>query len=637
MPTSPLSVVIQHLAADVAPGGGGMTDGELLARFLSSRDDCALAALVRRHAPMVWGVCGRLLHNHHDAEDAFQATFLVLVRKAADVPRQAVANWLHGVAQQTAVRVRATAAKRARRETQVVTMPEPTVAEVRDAEWQSVLDEELGRLPDHYRGVVVLCDLGGMTRREAARQLAIPEGSVASRLARARVMLARRLTRRGVVFSGGSVAAVLSAGSAPPALVAFTIKAVTLVAAGRAAATGVIPAKVVALTDGVINAMSIAKVRGVVALALVACTLAAGVTALASGRPVEPKVESRADEPKPSGPLEAVAVSRFEGHTDGVMVVAFSPDGRQALSGGVCYGDGDPTVRLWDVATGKQLLKLEGHTVGVYSLAFLPGGKKAVSGGADGTIRIWDLETGKELQRYEGHEGTVYGLDVTRDGKLLLTGGEDSTVRLWDLETGKEVRRFAGHEGKVRAVAFSADGKQAVSGSILGDATLRVWDVETGKELSKYTVAATPARNRRAIGNPGTAFSGPPPGGFGPFPFPDEPGGIASVAFSPDGKLVLAGCMDNVLRVFELSTGKERKLDGHTKQLHGAVFTPDGKRILSGSYDQTVRLWDVESGKEVCRFFGHDNWVWGVAVSSDGKLGLSGSLDRTVRLWKLPK
>ena len=108
------------------------------------------------------------------------------------------------------------------------------------------------------------------------------------------------------------------------------------------------------------------------------------------------------------------------------------------------------------------------------------------------------------------------------------------------------------------------------------------------------------------------------------------------MAFSPDGKFVLAGCMDNALRVFELSTGKERKLEGHTQQLLGAVFTPDGKRILSGSYDQTVRLWDVESGKELCRFFGHTNWVWGVAVSSDGTLGLSGSLDKTVRLWKLP-
>jgi RNA polymerase sigma factor (sigma-70 family) len=642
MPTSPLNGALQHLLADLGSGGDRRTDGELLARFLSGRDGDALAVLVRRHALMVWGVCRRLLPNHHDAEDAFQATFLVLVRKAAGVPRQAVANWLYGVARQTAVRLRATTAKRGRREMLVMTLPEPTVAEVRDADWQAVLDEELGRLPDHSRCVLVLCDLEGLTRREAARQLGIPEGSVASRLARARGMLAKRLSQRGIVFPVGAVAAALSAGSAsgsaPPALVASTIKAVTGVAAGQAAIAGLISARVAALTEGMVNAMSIAKVRGVLALALVVCSLVAGMTALAFGQRAEPKGESRTDEAKPSGPREAVAVHRFEGHTDGVMVVAFSPDGKRILSGGVCYGAGDPTVRLWDVVTGKGLLKLEGHTVGVYSLAFLAGGKKAISGGGDGTIRIWDLATGKELKRYEGHEGTVYGLDVSGDGKLLLTGGEDKTMRLWNLETGVEVRRFEGHAGKVRAVAFSPDGKRAVSGCILGDNNLRIWEVKTGKEVSKYPIPTAPAQGRRDIGNLYGGYGGFRPEVYGPFgPFPDARAGISSVAFSPDGKLVLAGCMDNVLRVFELSTGKERKLEGHTQQLLGAVFTPDGKRILSGSYDHTVRLWDVDSGKEVCRFLGHTNWVWGVAVSSDGKLGLSGSLDKTVRLWKLPK
>src|SRR6476619_939249 len=147
MPISSLNVIVQHLLTDFRPDGDGTTDEELLARFVRSRDGDALAALVRRHAPMVWGVCRRLL-NHHDAEDAFQATFLVLVRKASDVPGQAVANWLYGVAWQTVVRLRATAAKRGRRETQVVNMPEPTVAEVRDADLQAALDEELSRLPD---------------------------------------------------------------------------------------------------------------------------------------------------------------------------------------------------------------------------------------------------------------------------------------------------------------------------------------------------------------------------------------------------------------------------------------------------------------------------------------------------------
>src|SRR5262249_36277859 len=158
------------------------------------------------------------------------------------------------------------------------------------------------------------------------------------------------------------------------------------------------------------------------------------------------------------------------------------------------------------------------------------------------------------------------------------------TMRLWNLETGAEVRRFEGHMSRVRAVAFSPDGKRAVSGCVLGDNNrdnnLRIWEVKTGKEVSKYPIPAAPAQGRTDIGNLNMyvgsgGLRGFAPGGFVPFgPFPDHTTGIASVAFSPDGKFVLAGCMDNVLRVFELRTGKERKLEGHTQQLHGAVFTP---------------------------------------------------------------
>ena len=279
MPSGPLSGVIPDLLADLGPGGGGATDGELLARFLRGRDGDALAALVRRHAPMVWGVCRRIRHDHHDAEDAFQATFLVLVRKSADVPGRAVANWLYGVARQTAVRVRATAAKRGRREAQVATMPEPTAEDARDADLQAVLDEELSRLPDRYRGVVVLCDLESLTRKEAARQLGIPEGSVASRLARARAVLARRLARRGIVLSGsvGAVAAGVASASAPPAVVASTIRAASRMAAGRAAG---VSAQVAALTGGGVKAMLVTKLRGVLAGVLVVGLALAGAAGL---------------------------------------------------------------------------------------------------------------------------------------------------------------------------------------------------------------------------------------------------------------------------------------------------------------------------------------------------------------------
>jgi RNA polymerase sigma factor (sigma-70 family) len=254
-----------------------------------------LEALVRRHGPMAWGVCRRILKNYHDAEDAFQATFLVLVRRAASiVPREMVANWLYGVAYRTALKARTTIARRRRRESQVANMPEPEAA--RPGVWhdlQAVLDEELCRLPDKYRVPIVLCDLEGKTRKEAARRLGWPAGTVAGRLARARKLLAESLARRGIVLSGGALAGGAMAGgamaggalaggalavelsrnaasaSAPAALVVSTIKAATLFAAGQAAA-GAISARVAALTEGVLQTMALTKHKTALVILLVA-------------------------------------------------------------------------------------------------------------------------------------------------------------------------------------------------------------------------------------------------------------------------------------------------------------------------------------------------------------------------------
>ena len=256
MPSNPLSVFFRHLRSSAERDGAGRTDGELLTYFLSRRDEDALVALVERHAAMVWGVCCRVLHNPHDAEDAFQATFLVLVQKAATVaPREMVANWLYGVAQQTAVRQRAAAAKRGWREVQMNEMPEPTVVEAHEEELLSLLDQELSRLPARFRALIVLCDLEGHTRKEVARQLGCPEGTVASGLARARALLAKRLTRLGLAVSGGSLAATLSHSAAsadvPATVVNSAINVATLLAAGKAA--GVISGPVVTLTQGVLT------------------------------------------------------------------------------------------------------------------------------------------------------------------------------------------------------------------------------------------------------------------------------------------------------------------------------------------------------------------------------------------------
>jgi RNA polymerase sigma factor (sigma-70 family) len=307
MATSPTSEVLQYLRrAVLLRDGEGLTDEQLLGDYLSRRDDRALGVLVRRHGPMVWGVCRRVLRNAHDAEDAFQATFLVLVRKAAAIAsRELLANWLYGVAHQTALNARAAAARRKSRERQVAQMPEPeAVPQDPWSDLRPLLDQELSRLPDKYRAPIVLCDLEGKTRQEAARQLGCPEGTVAGRLARARVMLAKRLARHGLVLSGGALAGVLSPVGAsacvPASVVSSTIRASILFAVGPAAvATGLIPARVATLTEGVLQSMLLSRFKIAVAGFLVVCALGIGVSALTR--------ETRAADPTSAVPKPARA------------------------------------------------------------------------------------------------------------------------------------------------------------------------------------------------------------------------------------------------------------------------------------------------------------------------------------------
>src|SRR5262245_30152829 len=279
--------LIQHLRVGLPDlDGSDATDGQLLECYLARREEAPFATLVRRHGPMVWGVCRRILHTLQDTEDAFQATFLVLARKAASiVPRQMVGNWLYGVAYQTAIKAQALAARRQSRERQVTDMPEPPAAS--PDHWpdlQAVLDQELTRLPDRYRSVILLCDVEGKTRKEAARQLAVPEGTVAGRLSRARELLAKRLTSRGVTLSGGSLAAVLvqyaATANVPAAVVSSTIQAATVFAAGPVSA-GAIPTPVVTLTEGVLKSMLHTKLKIGLAAVLAAGLLGIGVSGIA--------------------------------------------------------------------------------------------------------------------------------------------------------------------------------------------------------------------------------------------------------------------------------------------------------------------------------------------------------------------
>jgi WD40 repeat protein len=310
-------------------------------------------------------------------------------------------------------------------------------------------------------------------------------------------------------------------------------------------------------------------------------------------------------------------VRRFRGHEACVHSVAISPDGRLAASGsgGILpvtssardreWVDApDYSVRLWDMASGREIRRFKGHGAAVTGLAFSKDGSLLASAGShDHTARIWEVATGKQLHCLRRDNTKSGGVAFLPDGRHVLSAGDDRLLRLWDVKTGKQVGRFEGHKGPVGPVRVSPDGRRIASGS--GDKTARLWDAKTGKVLRQF---------------PGHTHS------------------LESVAFSPDGRrLLTADPPSNVFRLWDVESGKElRQFVGHTDQVKTVVFTQDGRRALSGSFDESIRLWDVETGKELHRFTDHTSGVFSLAVSPDGRYVLSGSNDKTVRLWRLP-
>ncbi len=285
---------------------------------------------------------------------------------------------------------------------------------------------------------------------------------------------------------------------------------------------------------------------------------------------------------------------RFIGHANWVTSVAFSPDGRFALS-----GSQNNTMKLWDVATGKELRSFSGHTGNVASVAFSPDGRFALSGSGDNTMKLWDVATGKELRSFGGHTGNVASVAFSPDGRFALSGSWDQTLKLWDAATGRELRRFIGHTNWVTSVAFSCDGRFALSGSY--DDTMKLWELATGKELR--------------------SFSG-------------HTGNVASVAFSPDGRFALSGSHDNTMKLWEVAAGKElRSFTGYTARVTSVAFSPDGRFVLSSSNDKTLKLWDVATGRKLRSFTRHEMPVNSVAFSPDGRFALGGTLSQTVELW----
>jgi WD40 repeat protein/predicted Ser/Thr protein kinase len=284
-------------------------------------------------------------------------------------------------------------------------------------------------------------------------------------------------------------------------------------------------------------------------------------------------------------------------HPEGVMGVAFSPDGRLASAGQ------DGVVRVWEAAGGKAPLCLMGHTDLVTGVAFSPDGRRLASTGRDGTVRLWESATGRELRALKGHTDWGLGVAFSPEGRWLASASRDQTVRLWETATGREVHVLKGHAGEVSGVAFSPDGRHLASAS--SDQTVRLWETDTGRELGVLKGHA------------------------------DSVTGVNGVAFSPDGRRLASAAGDQTVRMWEADTGKELLvLKGHASLVAGVAFSPDSRRLASAGADGTVRMWEADTGKELLTLGGHTGRVTGVAFSADGQRLASGSEDRTVRLWE---
>jgi WD40 repeat protein len=313
-----------------------------------------------------------------------------------------------------------------------------------------------------------------------------------------------------------------------------------------------------------------------------------------------------------------------------VNAVAFTPDGRGALSGD------DRTLQLWDVATGRVVRTFKGHSAAVNSVAFSPDGLSVLSGSDDNTIKLWDRASGRLVRTFEGHSAQVKSVAFSHDGRSVLSGGWDKTLRLWEAATGRLMRTIEGHSHAIESVALSPDGRSALTGS--GRWALLL-DVATGRLVHTFegsgwvkSVAFLPGGTGVLVGssvglNVWDLVTGRPVRFFMPS------GGATSVAVSPDGRSILSGHLDETVKLWDVATGRlVRTFEGHAHTVASVALSPDGRSVLSGSLED-VKLWDVATGRFTRAFGGHSDVVASVTFSQDGRRVLSGGWDKTPKLW----
>jgi WD40 repeat protein/serine/threonine protein kinase len=341
----------------------------------------------------------------------------------------------------------------------------------------------------------------------------------------------------------------------------------------------------------------------------------------------------------------------FRGHTAWIIGVAFSPDGKRIASASSLRSNTIGEIKIWDRATGKELLPpMLGHFGPVVGVAYSPDGKTLASAGWDKTVKLWDAATGKELPTLplRGHGSYISSVAFSPDSKVAASASGDNTVKLWDAATGQLLETLRGHSRALSAVAFSPDGAHLASASY--DRTVKLWDTTTHKEIrtlhgqASLVLAVAISRDSKlvaSVGSGGNVLVWDATTGQHLHTLRAEITLVTSVAFNHDGSRLAVGNMDKTVRLFDLVTEQEViTLRGHTDMVMSVTFSPDGQQLASASLDGTVKVWDAEAGEaktnpENRTLRSQAGAVSRMAFSLDGKRLATANYDETVTIWDM--
>jgi len=327
----------------------------------------------------------------------------------------------------------------------------------------------------------------------------------------------------------------------------------------------------------------------------------------------------------------------LSGHTDGVIGVAFSPDGTRLATAGL-----EGSAKVWDATESHEFPTLSGHKLPVTSVAFSQDGSLLATASWDGTAKLWDPKEGQELLTVSDPTAALNGVAISADGAYLATASEDNTARIWNAITGEESITLTGHMGAVWSIAFSRDGTHLATAS--ADKTARIWSATTGdkiRALSGHTrqvlsVAFSPDGTRLATASSDTTAKVWNIATGQVIITASNPEPVRSVVFSPDGMRLATASEDEKVRVWDASNGQLLlTLSGHTKRINSVAFSPDGTRLATVSLDKTAKIWNASSGEELLTLYGHTDTVWAVVFSPDGKRLATAGGEGTVRVYAL--